>query len=273
MEILHFEFMRNAFYAALLASIACGVIGTYVVVRRLVSISGGIAHTAFGGIGLGYLLGMNPLLTVIPFTVLSALGIGALNKSARFSEDTSIGIFWSFGMALGVLFIGLAPGYAPDLFGYLFGNILAVTKSDLYVMSLLDILILLIVAVFFRQFEAASFDEEFSKVRNLNVDFLYSLLLALIALTVVILIRVVGIVLVIALLSMPAAIARQFSGGLKKIMMLATIFGILLTVSGLILSYMLNIASGATIVVLSIFAVALGAFLKFVAKGDANGSD
>ena len=266
MEFLHFEFMRNALYAAVLASVACGVIGTYVVVRRLVSISGGIAHTAFGGIGLGYLLGINPLLAVLPFTVAAALGIGLLNKKTKMSEDTSIGIFWSFGMALGVIFIGFTRGFAPDLFGYLFGSILTVTKTDLLVMGGLDILIIAVVFIFYRQFEAASFDEEFSSVRNLKVNFLYLLLLVLVAITVVVLIRAVGIILVIALLSIPAALARQYQNELKGIMVLATVFGIVLTVSGLMLSYSLNIASGATIIILSAAVIAFSSLFKYIAK-------
>ena len=266
MEMLHFEFMRNALYAAVLASVACGIIGTYVVVRRLVSISGGIAHTAFGGIGLGYLLGINPLFAVLPFTVVAALGIGLLNKKTKMSEDTSIGIFWSFGMALGVIFIGFTRGFAPDLFGYLFGSILTVTKTDLLVMAVLDILIIAVVLLFYRQFEASAFDEEFSRVRNLKVNFLYLLLLALIAVTVVVLIRAVGIILVIALLSIPAALARQYLNELKGIMVLATVFGLVLTVSGLMLSYSLNIASGATIIILSASVMAVSSLFKYIVK-------
>ncbi|MCX5781949.1 MAG: metal ABC transporter permease [Elusimicrobia bacterium] len=267
MGIFQFEFIRNALYAALLASVACGIIGTYVVVRRLVSISGGIAHTAFGGIGLGYLLGVNPLFAVLPFTVLSALGIGVLNKNSKFSEDTLIGIFWSFGMALGIIFVGFSRGYAPDLFGYLFGNILTVTRADIVMMAVLDIVIIAVVAFYYRQFEASSFDEEFSKVRNLKTKFLYILLLVLIAVTVVVLIRVVGIILVIALLSIPAALSRQYTSELKKMIVLAIIFSAIFTVFGLFLSYLFNIASGATIVILLAAVMLVSSALKgFFAK-------
>ena len=262
MEIFQFEFIRNALYAALLASVACGIIGTYVVVRRLVSISGGIAHTAFGGIGLGYLLGVNPLYAVLPFTVLSALGIGVLNKTSKFSEDTLIGIFWSFGMALGIIFVGFSKGYAPDLFGYLFGNILTVTRADIIMMAVLDVVIIAVAAFYYRQFEASSFDEEFSKVRNLKTKFLYILLLVLIAVTVVVLIRVVGIILVIALLSIPAALSRQYTSELKKMMVLAVIFSAIFTVFGLFLSYLFNIASGATIVILLAAVMMVSSALK-----------
>ncbi len=266
MEIFQFEFIRNALYAALLASVACGIIGTYVVVRRLVSISGGIAHTAFGGIGLGYLLGVNPLYAVLPFTVLSALGIGVLNKNSKFSEDTLIGIFWSFGMALGIIFVGFSKGYAPDLFGYLFGNILTVTRADIIMMAVMDVVIIAVAAFYSRQFEASSFDEEFSKVRNLKTKFLYILLLVLIAVTVVVLIRVVGIILVIALLSIPAALSRQYTSELKKMMALAVIFSAIFTVFGLFLSYLFNIASGATIVILLAGVLIVSSALKGLFK-------
>ena len=140
-EILHYEFMRNALIAAVLVSVACGVIGTYVVINRIVFISGGIAHTAFGGIGLGYLLGINPILMAIPFSVLSAIGVGLMSKKTRVSEDTAIGIVWAMGMALGILFMNLRAGYAPDLHSYLFGSILTVPLSDLVVMLILDLVI------------------------------------------------------------------------------------------------------------------------------------
>ncbi|MBI4387886.1 MAG: metal ABC transporter permease, partial [Candidatus Omnitrophica bacterium] len=131
MDWLHYEFMRNAVFAALLASIACGVIGSYVIIKRLVFISGGISHSAFGGIGLGLFLGIDPLLTVIPFTLLCAFGIGYLSRKSKIPMDTAIGIFWAFGMALGIIFVNLTPGYVPDLFSYLFGSILTVPNSDL----------------------------------------------------------------------------------------------------------------------------------------------
>ncbi len=248
MEILQYEFMRNALMAAVLVGIACGIVGTYVVIKRIVFISGGISHAAFGGIGLGYLLGINPILVAIPFSILSALSIGIISKKAKVSEDTAIGILWSVGMALGIIFIGLSPGYAPDLFGYLFGSILTVPSFDLGMMLILDVIIILTVLLFYREFSAISFDEEFSTVVGVPTKTLYLLLMCLVTLSVVVLIRVVGVILVIALLTIPAAIGRQFTYEIKKLMLLSIFIGITLTVIGLWLSYLLDLASGATIV-------------------------
>ncbi len=247
-EILQYEFMRNALIAAVLASVACGIVGTYVVIKKIVFIGGGISHAAFGGIGLGYLLGINPVLVAIPFSLLSALGIGAISKQTKVSEDTAIGMLWTVGMALGIIFISMSPGYAPDLFGYLFGSILTVPLFDLAMMLLLDAVIVLIVCLFYKEFTAMSFDEDFSKVVGVPTKAMYLLLLCLISLSVVVLIRVVGVIMVIALLTIPAAISRQFTHDIKKLMLLSIFTGIVLTVSGLWISYTLDLASGATIV-------------------------
>ncbi len=253
-EILHYEFMRNALMAAVLAGIACGIIGTYVVIKRIVFISGGISHAAFGGIGLGYLLGINPILTAIPFSILSALGIGAISKKTKVSEDTAIGMLWTIGMASGIVFISLSPGYAPDLFSYLFGSILTVSSFDLMIMLLLDVVIILTVFLFNKEFTAMSFDEEFSKVVGVPTKGLYLLFLCLVALSVVVLIRIVGVILVIALLTIPVAISRQFTYNIKKLMFLSIFTGIILTIAGLWFSYTFNLASGATIVLVLGFA-------------------
>jgi zinc transport system permease protein len=251
LDALQYQFMQNALMAGLLAAVACGIIGVYVVVKRIVFISGGIAHASFGGIGLGYLAGISPVLGAMLFTPASALGMGLVIKRTKLPEDTAIGILWAMGMALGVIFIGLAPGYAPDLFSYLFGNILTVPSSDLILMLALDAVIVSIVIALYKEFLALSFDEEFGTVVGVPVEALYLLLLCLIALTVVVLIRVVGIILVIALLTIPAALARQFTHDMKKMMLLAVLFGALFSFFGLWLSYEFDVASGATIILLS----------------------
>lgn len=265
--ILQYEFMQNAFWAGLLAAIACGVIGTYVVVKRMVFISGGIAHASFGGIGIGYFTGINPIIGALVFTIASALGMGALVRRTRLAEDTAIGIFWAIGMALGILFIALTPGYAPDLFSYLFGNILTVPASDLLLMITLDGVIILVVSLLYKEFTALSFDEEFSNVVGLPVERLYLTLLCLIALTVVLLIRIVGIILIIALLTIPAATARRFTSNLKKMMTLTVALGIGFTFGGLWLSYAVDLPSGATVVLVSggVFLISLG-FLRIHGK-------
>jgi len=250
-EALQYEFMRNALVAGFLAAVACGIIGVYVVVKRMVFISGGISHCSFGGIGLGYFLGINPIVGALLFTIASALGMGLVTKRTRLPEDTAIGILWAMGMALGIVFIGLTPGYAPDLFSYLFGNILTVPPSDLVVMLALDIIIISVVFLLYKEFLAVSFDEEFGTAVGIPTERLYLILLCLIALTVVVLIRVVGIILVIALLTIPAAMARQFTHSLKKMMLLSIFLGVAFALGGLWLSYELDLASGATIVLLA----------------------
>ena len=248
MELLQYEFIRNAIMAGILASISCGIIGVYVVVKRIVFISGGIAHASFGGIGLGYYLGINPILGVLPFSIASALSMGLVSKRSRLPEDTAIGILWAMGMSIGIILVSLTPGYAPDLMTYLFGNILTVPFSDIVLMLALDAIIILVVYSFYKEFLALCFDEEFATVRGVHAERLYLVLLCLIALTIVVLIRVVGIILVIALLTIPAAMSRQFTSNLKKMMMLSIMFGAVFSSGGIWLSYLFDVPSGATIV-------------------------
>jgi zinc transport system permease protein len=250
MEIFQYEFMRNALIAAVLVNIACGIVGTYVVVKKIVFISGGISHAAFGGVGLGYLLGINPILAAIPFSICAALSIGALSKKTRISEDTSIGIVWVLGMALGILFINLTPGYVPDLFSYLFGNIITVPLSDIYIMLALDIVIVFLAIFFNKEFTAISFDEEYAMIIGIPARLIYFLLLCIVALNVVLLIRVVGVILVIALLTIPASICKQFTYNIRRIILFSILIGIVVTIMGLIISFYADLASGATIIIL-----------------------
>ncbi|OFV67835.1 MAG: ABC 3 transport family [Candidatus Syntrophoarchaeum caldarius] len=261
-EILQYEYVQNALMATLLVSIACGIVGTYVVINRIVFISGGISHTAFGGIGLGYLIGVSPIITAIPFSIIAAIGIGLISKEAEVSEDTAIGILWTMGMALGIIFIGLSPGYAPDLIGYLFGNILTVPSFDLIIMLVLDLVIILLVILFYREFLAISFDEDFAEVVGIPTRWFYLLLLSLIALSVVVLVRVVGIILVIALLTIPAAICGQFTHNIRKMMLLSVAISVILTTTGFLLSYYLDLASGATIIMVLGIAFIISSLIK-----------
>lgn len=246
--ILEYSFMQNAFIAAVLVSVACGVVGTYVVIKRIVFISGGISHAAFGGIGLGYFMGINPILAAIPFSILSALAMGITSKKVKISEDTAIGILWSLGMAIGIIFINLTPGYVPDLMSYLFGSILTVPVNDIIIMIFLDLIIVVTVLLFYKEFQGISFDEEFSQVIGMPTTYIYLLLLSIVALSVVVMIKVVGVILVIALLTIPAAIAKQYTYNIRHMMIFAVILGIILTMGGLYTSYLFNLASGATIV-------------------------
>lgn len=250
LEALQYEFMRNALLAGLLAAVACGIVGVYVVVKKIVFISGGIAHASFGGIGLGYFLGINPIIGALFFALASGLAIGGVTRKTRLPEDTAIGILWAMGMALGVIFIALTPGYAPDLMSYLFGNILTVPFSDILLMLVLDVVIIGIVVALYKEYLILSFDEEYGTAIGMPVEKLYLLMLAMISLTVVVLIRVVGMILVIALLTFPAAMARQFTYNMKTMMLLSVLFGFLFTFAGLWLSYVLRLPSGATIILL-----------------------
>ena len=261
-ELFQYTFIRNAIIAAVLVNIACGIVGTFVVVKRIALLSGGISHATFGGIGLGYFLGINPIITAIPFSLASAFAIGALSKKGKLSEDTAIGIFWAAGMALGIIFINLTPGYAPDLFSYLFGNILTIPITDLFIMLALDLVVIILVIVFFKELLALSLDEEFSAVIGIPTNVFYIMLLMMVSLSVVLLIRIVGIILVIALLTVPAAICRQFTYNIKNIIISSIITGTILTIGGLFLSYMLDMASGATIILLLTFAFALSFGVK-----------
>jgi zinc transport system permease protein len=256
-DFLGYGFMQNALLAGLLASIVCGIVGTLVVVRRIVSLSGSVSHSAFGGIGLGYFLGINPIHGALVFSIGSALGIGAVSKYAKEREDTVIGMFWAAGMAIGILFIGLTPGYAPDLFGYLFGSIISVPASDLLLILLLDIFVIGIVALLYKEMMAVAFDEEYSAVAGLPVRFLYYLTLILVAVTIVALIRIVGIILAIALLTIPAAIAGKFTHSMRRMMLLSVVLSVLFITTGLWISFVLDIESGATIILVAAVAYAL----------------
>jgi zinc transport system permease protein len=261
-ELFQYTFMQNALLSALLVSIACGVVGSYVVVKRIVFISGGISHAAFGGIGLGYFLGVNPILAAVPFSILSALGIGLISQKIKTSEDTAIGILWSVGMALGIIFINLTPGYAPDLFSYLFGSILTVPTSDLYLMLILDLFIVATVFLLRREFLSISFDEEFSRAVGIPVEVLNMVLLCLVALSVVVLIKVVGVIMVIALLTIPAAMAKQYTYRMGRMMVFSVILGMIFTIGGLFASYFFNLASGATIVLVLGLAFLVSSMVK-----------
>lgn len=250
--LLDYQFLRNALLAGLLASIVCGVIGVMIVEKKLVMMSGGIAHTSYGGVGLGYLLGFEPIIGAFLFAIGAALGIGYIKRKDGAHSDIVIALFWSLGMALGILFIALMPGYPPDVSSYLFGSILSVTKADLYLMVSLTITVLLVILALFHDWQAYLFDEEFASIKGLKTAFLEYLLLVLIAMTVVVLIRVVGIILVLALLTAPAAAAGIFTFNLKKRMLYAVLFGIIFCLAGLALSYTFNIASGAAIVIFAV---------------------
>ena len=246
--LFEYEFFRNAVFASLLASLTCGIVGSYIVARRMVFISGGITHASFGGIGIAYYAGLNPLLGAAVFSVLSALGIEYMSGKTNIREDSAIGILWSLGMALGIIFVFMTPGYAPNLMSYLFGSILTVGKTDLWLMLALAVLI----AGFFMRFYYIilfiAFDEDYARTHRIPVHIYKYLLISLVALTIVMNIRLVGIILVISFLTIPPSTANLFTNNLKHMMLYSTLIGIVGSITGIYLSYFMNIPSGATII-------------------------
>lgn len=250
-ESLQFEFMRNALLAGLLASVICGVIGTLIVVNRIVFLSGGIAHTAYGGIGIAFYFGLPFLLGTIGFTLLAAMIMAAVTLKVKHRSDTIIGVLWAVGMAVGVILLDLKPGYTVDLMSYLFGSILTVPSSSLWQMLGLGIGIILAAGYFHQGFIAMSYDEEFAKLRGVPVTFLYFLLIGMTALSIVIIIRVVGLILVIALMTIPPFIAESYAKSLTQMMIVSSVLSAVFSMTGLWLSYALNLTSGATIILVA----------------------
>jgi len=250
-EALQLEFIRNALAAGILVSLVCGVIGTLVVVNRIVFLAGGIAHAAYGGIGLAFFMGWPYVVGTLGVSVVSAGIMAAVTLKARHRADAMVGVIWAVGMAIGVILLDLTPGYNADLMSYLFGSILAVPASDLWQMGAIGVGVVITVSFYYNDFLAMSYDDEFARLRRVPVTFLYCLLLVMIALTVVMIIRVVGLILVIALLTIPPFIAEKFTGSLRAMMVAASLLSCFFTVSGLWLSYILNLTSGATIILVA----------------------
>ena len=248
MEILSYRFFLYALAAAVLTSVLCGIIGTYIVSRRMVFISGGITHTSFGGIGIGYFLGIHPMIGAAVFSVLSALGIEYFSRKGDIRNDSMIAIFWALGMALGIMFIFLTPGYAPNLMSYLFGNILAISNVELLALLILTLITTTAFILFYRPILYVAFDEEFARTRLIPVQLIKYLMISMIALTIVFSIRVAGIILIISLLTIPQTTANLLTRRFDRIALYAILLGLAGNIGGLILSYYLNIPSGATII-------------------------
>ncbi len=252
MDLLHYTFFQNALLGSLFASIACGIIGTYIVTRRLVFISGGITHASFGGIGLGLYAGISPILSAAVFSVLSAFGVEWLSKRKDMREDSAIAVFWTLGMALGIMFSFLSPGFAPDLSAYLFGNILTITAGDIYLLAGLSVLLGLFFILFINPILYVAFDREFARSQKIPVVLFEYVLMMFIALTIVSCLRMVGIVLAISLLTIPQMTANLFTFNFKRIIWLSILIGYIGCLGGLFISYFLNVPSGASIIFFSI---------------------
>ena len=265
-SILNYSFMQNALMAAVVASFICGIIGTVIVEKQLVSMSGGIAHASFGGIGLGYFLGIEPIIGGLLVATGASLTVGQIQRRSRTKADTVISMFWAAGMAVGILFIALTPGYPPDMTSYLFGDILTVNDTYLLIMVILAALMILTVYLFFNYFKLYLFDEEYAKIIGINVQRLETFLYIMIAFSIVVLIKVVGIILALALLTVPTATAKLFSKTLSRIMVLAMGFSILYSLAGLAISYYLDIPSGASIILVSIGVYAIMSGLRRIPR-------
>lgn len=252
LELLHYTFFQHALLGSLFASIACGIIGTYIVTRRLVFISGGITHASFGGIGLGLYAGISPLLSAAIFSVLSSFGVEWLSKRKDMREDSAIAVFWTLGMALGIMFTFLSPGFAPDLSAYLFGNILTITISDIALLGGLAAILLLFFILYLHPIIYVAFDREFARSQGIPVQVFEYVLMMFIALTIVACLRMVGIVLVISLLTIPQMTANIFTYRFKHIIWLSIAIGYIGCLGGLYISYKRNIPSGASIIFFSI---------------------
>lgn len=256
LELFNYTFFQHALLGSLFASIACGIIGTYIVTRRLVFISGGITHASFGGIGIGLYTGISPILGAAIFSVLSAFGVEWLSKRKDMREDSAIAVFWTFGMAIGIIFSFLAPGFAPDLSAFLFGNILTITLTDIWMLVILSLILIGFFYFFITPIIYIAFDREYARSQRIPVRLFEYILMMFIALTIVACLRMIGIVLVISLLTLPQMTANLFTHSFKKIIFMSIGIGFISCSGGLLLSYQLQVPSGASIIFFSILVYA-----------------
>ena len=256
LELFNYTFFQHALLGSLFASIACGIIGTYIVTRRLVFISGGITHASFGGIGIGLYTGISPILAAAIFSVLSAFGVEWLSKRKDMREDSAIAVFWTFGLAIGIIFSFLAPGFTPDLSAFLFGNILTITLTDIWMLVILSIILIGFFYFFLTPVIYIAFDREYARSQRIPVRLFEYILMMFIALTIVACLRMIGIVLVISLLTLPQMTANLFTHSFKKIIFMSIGIGFISCSGGLLLSYQLQVPSGAAIIFFSILVYA-----------------
>jgi zinc transport system permease protein len=267
MDILHYTFFQNALWASLLIAIACGIAGTYIVARRIVFISGGITHASFGGLGIGFYWGINPLLSALIFAVLSAFGVEYLSHSGGYRqirEDSVIASVWSLGMAIGVIFIFLTPGYAPNLSAYLFGNILTVSKTDLCWMILLTVTLVATYRLGRKAIVYTAFDRDFAFTQGLPVRFIEYMMMFFISATIVLSIRLIGIMLLMSMVTIPQMTANVFTSDYHKITLASALIGFAGCIAGLFLSYWFDIPSGAFIILVLIVIFLIAKAVQFI---------
>ncbi len=264
MSIIEYTFFQNALLGSLLASVLCGFVGTYIVARRLVFISGGITHASFGGIGLGVYFGLNPILSAMVFAVASACGVQWMSHRGRIREDSAIAVSWTFGMSVGIICCFLTPGFMPDLSSYLFGNILTIGRADLWLLGGMTAAVALLFALLMRTIISVAFDPVFARSQHLPVAFVDYLMMAVTAMTIVSTLRMVGIVLAMGLLTLPQMTANLFTYSFRRMIALSIMFGLLYCMAGLAVSFWLNVPSGASIIFVSIVIYALLKTIKTV---------
>ncbi len=271
-QLFNYQFFVNAVIASILSSIICGIAGTYIVTRRIVFISGGITHASFGGIGLAFFLGLSPILGAAVFAVLTALAVQFLSRKDAIRQDSVIGILWSLGMAIGIIFIFLSPGYTPNLMSYLFGSLLTVSSTDLILMAALAVIISFFFIRFLRIILFISFDESYARTSGIPVDLFSALLMVLVSLTIVLSIRTAGIILVISLLTIPQTTANLFTHDFKKMILYSILFNIIGSFSGLMISFWLNIPSGASIIFSLVLLFGIAKLIVFAGSKRKNAS-
>jgi zinc transport system permease protein len=260
MDFISLDFVQNSIYASILISLICGIIGSLVVINRIVFLAGGIAHTAYAGVGLAFYFKIPILLATNVVAIISSMLMALITIKKNEHTETVIGALWAAGMAIGIILIDLTPGYNVDLMSYLFGSILTVSKVDIITMLILSIIIILLTLIFYRHFLIMSFDKEYAATRGVAVLFLHFLLLSMVAVSIVMIIRVVGLILVIALLSIPPFLAQKFSNSLWKMMLISALWSLLFSLTGLYISFKYNITSGASIIAVAstVFFIVVG---------------
>lgn len=246
--MLEFPFFRHALLGVSLISVACAIIGVYVVTRRMVFIAGGITHTCFGGLGLGYFLGWSPLVTAAAFAVAGGLGVNAMSRR-HVREDSAIAVVWALGMALGILFVFLTPGFVPELNSFLFGNVLNITRTDLWAFASFTLLSVIIFAIFGRVIMAVSFDEDFARTRHLPVDIVNVVMMVMTCVCIVLTIKLIGVMLLMSLLSLPQLVAERLTKRYSRMILLSAVVSLIGCVGGLWLSVIIDVPASAVIVI------------------------
>lgn len=267
MEIFQYDFFLNAVFTILLASIVCGIAGALIVVNQMVFLTGAVAHAAYGGVGLAFFFGLPVLPTTLAFSLISSFFLGAYTANKTYRVDSVIGIFWALGMALGIILVDFTPGYKPDLMSYLFGSLIAVSQSDLNMIFILDMIVVLFLLAFYQKLVLFSYDKEFAYVKGININVIHTLIITLASISIVILIKVVGLILVIALLTIPQHLAENKSDNLFQMAIVSAIYTLFFGLSGLLVSYYFNTTSGASIILVASVWFIIEKFLKVLING------